>query len=445
MNKLDRLMEQEVNRMVNRLNLSNHNDVKNVLTELFSMTTNKLMDSIGSVEANEHNQIAKENWDLFIQHLTSSIQEEQELWFKNISEVKLKILTHKYFTKQDMMKVENIDGYLRMEIKPYFTALQNFIDYTDFRHKVLTLPTDLLYNLIRYMFYVSPALGKAAVVKNADLKDNINRLLGVRMSVVEKINKISKGYQNLFDFRELKELFDCGVVFEDNYLNRAICEFVVKMTNHGPAAEKLRDLYPGAILKDLKNQAENTSSYIQHVTAIKSETGVEFFTKNGEQIGTRLENEIELVKGAQYDGYVVDNNSRLKEPHDKVKPVAAENIPSSAAPSDGGDAESGGGPGGGGFGGGPSGGGALGMDLGNADFGGEFAPEGAEGEVPGAEDEAGVDDTGAVGAEEDGEPMPVGEDGVPTEFGTEEDNTPDAAPASPEENPKEEGKQDGTK
>lgn len=428
MKLIERIMEQEVDKMVNRLNLSTTSDVKNVLNELFSMTTHKLMDNIGSVEANEHNQIAKENWDQFVQTITSSIHDEKDLWLENISDIKLKILTFKYFTKKDLMKVENIESSLRMDIKPYFTALQNYVTLTDFRHKVLTLPAEMLFNIVRYLFHISPDLNKSIVVKNPDLRDNVTRLITLRMKTIRKINDISKGYQNLLDFRELKELFDCGVMFEDNYLNRAVCEFVVKMTNHSEAAAKLQDLFPGAILKDLKNQAENTSAYIQHTNAIKTESGVEFFTTMGEQVGTRLENQIELVREAKYDGYVVDNESRFKEPNDRVKSVSADNIPGATpmVPTDGeGGVEPTGAAGGAGAGGGDALDGSIDGDLGlgNADF----AAPGEEGQVPGEalDGEVGIDDTGEVGAEPDGTPVEVGDDGLPAAFGTEEDNTPD--------------------
>lgn len=417
MKNIDRILESEMDSMINKLKLSSSKDVKKVMKELFSMSTNKLMNNMGSVEANEHNQIAKENWDFFIQNLTSAISEEQDLWFKNIKEIKLKILTYKYFSKQDLIKVENIDNNLRMEIKPYFTALQNYIDFTDFRHKLLTLPTELLYNIVRYMFYISPDLNKSIKITNEELKDNVNRLLGLRMEIIKRISAVSKGYQNIIEFREIKELYDCGVAFEDNYLNRALAEFIVKMSNHHKAFEKLKDLYPGAILKDLKNQAETSSAYLSHINAIKSETGYEYFTTNGEQIGMKLENEIELVKKGQYDGYVINNDSRLKEPHEKIKTIDSSNLESTPT-ADGSDSDGSGG-GGGGFSFGGVSGGALDMGLGNADMGGEFAEPGEEGEIPG------IDDTGEIGVEADGEPMPDGEDGKPIDFGTEEDNTPD--------------------
>lgn len=429
MNKTyNRIIEEEIDRCVKTLNLSSKKDVKKVLNELFTLSTNKLMDNIGSVEANEKNQIAQENWDQFIQNLTNSIQEENDLWLHSIKEIKLKIITYKYFTRNDLQNVDTLEGFLRMEIKPFFTALQNFIDFTDFRHKVLTLPTNILYNLVRYIFNISPELNDVIIIKNSDLKENITRLIDLRMNILNHINEISKGYKNLLNFKELKELYDCGVMFEDNFLNRACSEFVIKMTNHNGAATKLMDQFPGAVLKDLKHIAENTSACISHISSVKMEETTEFFTANGEQIGNRMENEIELVKSNNYDGYVVSKGSRLKEPNEKVKAVSIDSIPSSGGGLDGeGNLSSGGA--GGGDGTTDS---ALDLGLGNADFGGDFAAPGEEGEVPGAED------TGEIGVEEDGTPMPDGEDGTPIDFGTEEDNSP-----TPEENTSE--KPDDTK
>lgn len=421
---ISRIINEEIDRYVDKFELDSPKQVVAVLNELFALSTNKFMDNIGSVEADEKNAVASENWDMFIDSVTASIQDEPESWMMGLKLVKNKILTYKYFTKKDLIKKENLDGYLRLEIKRYFTALQNYVDAKDFLNKFFLLPSELLYNVIRYIFFLNDDLSKSIRVTNDNLKDNINNMLELRMKVAEKISKVSNGYADLLDLKELKDLYDNGVLFEDNFINRGISEFVVKLLNHKGAMGNMIDVHPGSMLNDLKNLAENSSAYIEHISALRNESDEEYFSVNGEQIGKRFDNQLDIVKGKSFEGYVVDGKSRLKEPKAKI---AKTDMPWETNPSGGGGAEGGpdGGSGGGASGGG---GGDFSSGFGNSDFGGEFAEPGEEGEVPGAEGEVGGEEggEGTIGQEPDGTPMPETEEGVPEDFGTQEDNTPPA-------------------
>lgn len=421
MNKAyDKIVDSEIDAFVSKINLSESKKITKVLKELFFLSTDKLMNNIGSVETDKNSQVVTENWDLFIDSLTQAVQDESELWKIGIKNIKNKILTYKYFTRQDLIALDSLESYLRTEIKPFFTALQNYVDSKDFTNKFFNLPMDLLYNLVRYMFVLSPDLKESVKVTNDDLRDNINRLMELRMKVADKISKISNGYADIFDIKEMKDLCDNGAIFEDNFINRGICEFLVKLCNHKDAHDKLCDFLSGAIVLDLKKQAENTASYIAHIASIREETGAEYFSVNGEQVGKRFDNEIEMVKNSNYEGCIVDKKSRFKEPNERINPTIA------PWDSNQGDMNVEGGPGGSSSGtGGGTGADFGGGGFGNADFGGEFAEPGSEGEIPGVE-------AGDVGKEEDGTEMPKDDDGLPEDFGTVEDNGGEAEKKSEE-------------
>lgn len=426
-NIINEEVDKEVDRVVKKLKLSGPEAINNIINELFNMTTDKLMHSLGAVEYDNKNSIANENWDSFVQILSKSIAENNDIWKQNLKEIKVKILCFKYFTRQDLISQEQLESHIKIEIKPYFTALENYKDLNDFRSKVLLLPSQLLYNIIRYLFYLNDDLKNSIKVTNNELKDIIVELQSKRMEVANTISKISKGYSVLLDLSNIKDLFDCGIFFEDNFINRGINEFIFKLLNHEEANEILRDKFPGAMLKDIMNIAETSSSYVAHISAIRDESGYEYFTKNGEQLGNRFDNDILSVKEGTLDGYVIDNKSRFKEPTERInnfKPGSADNPTSGGSSSDGGVS--------GGSGGGSFGGGGFQSGLGNADF----AEPGTEGEVPGAEDAGGGsggeipnDNEPTMDPESDGEPIPDADgDSLPDDFGTVEDNTVENKP-----------------
>ena len=416
MKNIKKIIEEEIDLYVDKFNLSSSDKVIGVLNELFYLSTDKLMSNIGSVEAQDSkSEIAIESWDTFIDNLSNSIQENGDKWKIGIKNIKLKIITYKYFTKKELIKLDSVESFLRVEIKPYFTALQNFVDLEDFTNKFFQLPSNIIYSLIRYLFLLSPELKKKIVVTKEEVVDNINKLIELRLKVADKIGKISNGYSDLFDIMEVKELYDNGLFFEDNFLNRAINEFVYKLTSHKEAKNKMMEIFSGSLVNDINRQSKESPAYIKHITSIKQETSSEYFTKNGEQIGKKFDNELDIVTNKEYEGYIVDNKSRLKEPNEKITSgkMPWENKDSSSDSTDNtSDGSSSGGSGGSsGFGGGFGGG-----NIGNADFGGDFAPEGTEGEIDG---ESGTEEGG-----EEGEEMPKDEEtGLPEDFGTVEDNT----------------------
>lgn len=427
-----KILNEEVDKYVDELNINSPVEVKKVLTELFSMTPGKLMNSIGSVEVDNNKGLDDSNWDYFLDTIRQACHENSQIWDVAMANVKLRMLCYKYFSREDFMPLAELPQTIRVEIKTYFTALQNYVDFNDFTGKFFDLPTDLLYKIIRLMFATSDDFSKKAKVNNEMLKDYIGEMKKMRMRIADQISRVSNSYKTSIDLMEIKELYDSGILLEDNYINRGINEFVVKMLKHNDSSKKLEDKYNLTMLKYMFRTAESSAAYVNHINDVKSESGYEFFSSNGEQIGKRFDNEIELVKDKRFEGYVIDRESRLKEPNAKVNSVVAPWEGGSAPGQMPGDmgAEAGGVDS---FGGGGTSAGGGGMDFAGGGFDEPmvddgFAAPGEEGELPGGVDENGFkipDEKTEGGEEEDGTPMPVDDQGIPQDFGDIEDNTDD--------------------
>jgi uncharacterized membrane protein YgcG len=356
--------------------------------------------------------------------LNQSFQENKKEWVEQFKAQKLKILGYKYFTKQNFIKLDEVERNLKTNIKKYFTALQNFSDMDDFREKFFNLPFELLANFCRFILNKSRELNSKLKIDKKELLERIKQLKDDRNNVIQKISQVSHKYQSTLDLKQVKELYDNGVFFEDNFLNRGVNEYMVKLLNHKEAAQKIRDTYNTAFANDLKSQAENNPSYIAHIESIKKEEGKEYFTFKGMQVGTRFDNEIEVAnsKEGEKDGYVIDQKSRFKEPSSKIKDTTLpwekqdETLPDEEGGAAAGGASGGGASGGsGGSGGGLTNGGGI-----------NYEPP----ELGGAEDADGnpIDIYGDENAEgEEGGEMPTDENGLPVDFGTPESNPEGAA------------------
>lgn len=401
---MDNILKEEINNHLKSLDNKNSKKFKKVMNELFLLKADKLADNIGSVEKDGNNEIASENWEWLLDQLATSIAHDEESWNEYFGKIKLAILTNKYFTKRDPVKQENLESYLKINIKPYFTALQNYVDISDFKNKVYKLPSDIAFCLVRYCFYVNEDLSVKIKVSKEDLRKNILKLKDLRLKVAENISSISKGYKNILDFDEIISLYDNGLFLEDNFINRGITEFLAKLISNENAKGKLLDITSNAVLKNIHKNIQTFPAYMNHTNDIKVEVDTNYFSSKGEQIGKKFENYLDLTIDGDFDGYVVDGESVFKEPQRLLKPVQSSMMQLDAS---GNPMEFDSGAGGMDLGGGSAGGmvaGGLDGDL----PGGDFAEPGTEGEIPGIDD--------------DGTPVPSDEDGLPQEFGTVEDN-----------------------
>jgi uncharacterized membrane protein YgcG len=370
-------------------------------------------------------ELDTELWDWFFDVLNQSIQENQKDWKELLKKQKMKILCYKYFTKKELIKPEKLEALLKKDLKKYFSSLQNYANLEGFRDKVENLPSDLLTNLIRYIFYKSKGLQEKIKISKEEFKERVAYLTTERMKAVENLSMISKKYQSVFDLQKLKELYNNGVFFEDNLINRGVNEYITKLFGYSKISAKIKEVVPGAFVKDLKYQAENCPAYINHIQEIKQDQTQQFFTEKGFQIGKRFENEINIAKQKNLgkdSEYIIDKDSVFKEPTGKLTSVSWEDSEAVTGGETDEDGESS--SGGSGGGGGSSFGGGGGGSLSGGNFPGDIDPdiEGVTGDGPLGEE--GDDGTGPAA---DGEiPLPKDDQGFPVDFGTEESN-PEAA------------------
>ena len=201
--------------------------------------------------------------------------------------------------------------------------------------------------------------------------------------------------------------------YENNYLNKAVCEFLYKLLSASSLEEKLNEYYTSFFINDFLKLIEKTNSYISHNTELRDGSGSEFFTDKGLQIGRRFDIQIETVKKKDLTNFITDEKSIFKEPYAMINTsFKQEEMPEGN--SENVDGEDGSGSsGGGGFSGG--GGGFSG--------GGDITAEPLTG--------------GGEATPDVGDELPQTEEGLPVDFGTTE--TSEAAPKE-ETTPEEETK-----
>lgn len=406
-------------------------DVKKVtsrqLNELFTLNPDVFIKKMSGQDIDSDGEIDTELWDWFLDTINESIVETPDAWRELLHDQKLKILCYKYFTKRELLKNEKIEPNLKKDIKKYFSSLQNYSDLKSFQEKVKHLPSDILTNLIRFLFLKLPELKDKIKVTKEEFKERIVELKSERMKMADKLSMISKKYQTVLDISKLKELYNNGVFFEDSLINRAINEYIVKLLNYEESLKAAKELYPSALLNDLKYQAENSIAYTKHIEEVTKEETEQFFTDKGYQIGNRFQSAIQDVKKKEYEDQVINKDSIFKEPVGSIvkEPWTNNDLGADDTETDtaGGDSSFSGG-GGGGF----SGGGGGGISMAGADGLDEPSPENAVGaDAPDTSGEAIPiedleNDTSAPDSETE---LPKDEEGFPVDFGSQETN-PDA-------------------
>lgn len=392
---IKRIIYEEIKSQSENFNLK-ETDVSKVLKELFTFSTSKLLKDLGNQDEilDEKDSLPNELWLLIIDNINNSYAEFPDEWEKELLERKKQIFSYKYFSKQELEDLDKVESKIKVEIKKYFSSLQNFISLEDFKDRFFNLPNNLLINFTRYLLNKSNLLNKKLKVNKEDIKERIKSLKEDRMKFIKKISFISNGNISSVDLTELKKLVDNGLFFEDNLLNRGVNEYIYKLINHKVASEKIVDSFNSTFLNDLRDQVEKSKSYLSHIKSIKNQESAEFFEVTGVQLGRRFDNEIEIVNKKEYDDSIIEDDSIFKEPHGRINVTGINWDDDMSTSADGESSDMSSGSSGGGFSGGSGGGGSS--------FSG---PTGGD-EV--------------VDIEADGEPLPTGEDGFPKDFGTEE-------------------------
>jgi hypothetical protein len=408
---LKKIIAEEVERQSKKYNLK-PDELKTFMTELFSFNPSKLLTSLGNQGEilDEKDALPDEFWQELIDTINDSYGELEDDWEKELKGVKFTILCYKYFTKQDLPNLDDVEKELKVEIKKYFSSLQNYTSLENFKDRFFNLPSKILFNFVRYILNKSLELNAKLKISKLEFKEKITKLKEDREKIINKISFVSNRNVSILDLKQIKELVDNGLFYEDNLLNRGVNEYLYKMLTHKDAAKNIIDTFNSTFLHDLTASVETSNSYLSHISSVKNEESGEYFSPPGIQIGRRFDNEIESVKSKDYDDAVIDKDSIFKEPKGRIQSADFSWGDASGAAT-GEDGEDAGGDMGSGSGLGGSGGGGGGGSF-NGPTGGDET----------VDIDTGGEGGGEEGTSDEGEAMPSGEDGLPTDFGTEESN-----------------------
>lgn len=394
------IIEEEIKLQSENFNLK-PTELKSFIKELFSFNTSKLLKNMGNQDEilDKKDALPAEFWEGLIENINGSYSEFPEDWEKELKAIKFQIICNKYFSKKNLTSLSEVEEKIKIDIKKFFSSLQNFSDNEDFKNRFFNLPSELLVNFSRYLLNNSIELNNKLKISKEEIKEKIKLLKKERDKVIKKISFISNGNVTVLELKSIKLLVDNGLFDEDNFINRAINEYLYKLSNHDEASEKIIDSFNSTFLNDLKKSVEESASYLSHITSIKNEETSEFFLPSGLQIGRKFDNEVEILKNKDFDDSVIDKDSIFKEPKGRINSTGFAWGGNNAGAVAGDDSESSSSTGGSGGGGGFSGGGST---------------DSYSGPTAGSE---------TVDVDGGGEPgMPAGEDGFPTDFGTEESN-----------------------
>ena len=395
------IIEEEIKLQSEKFNLE-PKELKTFLNELFTFNTSKLLKNMGNQEEilDEKDSLPTEFWEGIIDNINNSYSEYPEDWEKELLQIKFQIICNKYFTKKNLTELSEIEDTIRVEIKKFFSSLSNFSDNEDFKNRFFNLPSALLVNFSRYLLNNSTELNKKLKISKEEVQERIKLLKKERDKIIKKLSFISNGNVTVLEIKRIKMLADNGVFYEDNFLNRAINEYLFKLINHDEASEKIIDSFNSTFINDLKKNVEESASYLSHITSVKNEETSEFFLPSGLQIGRKFDNEIELLKNKDFEDSIIDKDSIFKEPNGRINSTdfAWGGTNDGAVAGEDSEGTTAGGAGSGSGGGGFSGGGSI--DSYSGPSGGSETVD-VDGGEPG---------------------MPAGEDGFPTDFGTEDSN-----------------------
>lgn len=284
---------------------------------MFTSNTDYLLGS--NLKTGTNNQISQESLDWFIGMLTKSINSYQTEWFEFFRKYKKMILCYKYFSKRNLVSTEELKSVLKFELKKFYTPLQMATDELDFFEKICMLPSRINFIIIRLCFDISKELDNIVILNRKEIREEVKRLRKIRLELAENVNNVSLYYQDVFNVQSFIEVFDNGLLFEDNFINQGINDFFIKLIQDETARKNLQDYKLNSlVINEIEKEITGYVSYTNYKKGI-SDGKPEFFDIKGQQVGKRFENVIELVKGNEdLTDYVIDFDSRFKEPNSKI-------------------------------------------------------------------------------------------------------------------------------
>lgn len=401
-------IDDEIRHQSKKLGL-NEVQLKKFIKEFFAIDYSQILKPFNSDDEfvyDDEAALPSELWEGLIEDLNVSYSENKKEWDEKFYEIKLQIICNKIFTKKDLIELQKVEEDLKINIKRYYSSFQNAVSPKNFMERFFNLPNDLLVNFVRFILNESVKLNSLIKISSEDVKKRVEELKKERFKIAKKIQFISNKNITVFEIKKVKDLYNNGIFHEDNFINRGVNEYLYKLLHHPIASEEISTRFNETFISDFINNIETSNAYLSHIQSVNEGETNEFFTPNGLQIGRKFDIEIEAVERKEFDNYVIDKDSIFKEPNDKIKT----NFMWAEEPSAKGDSSSGGKTpipvrgGDGGFSMGGSGGFSMGGGGGSFDF--DAGSETVD-----------VDEDGFEGT-----PMPTGDDGLPTDFGTIETN-----------------------
>jgi hypothetical protein len=276
MSKVKKIISEEVDKIVNKIPAG---ELVNVLKENI-----KIIDSLEKTfnsSFNKENQITPENWQYFIDSLTTLAADPE--FQKRSKEVNCKLYAVKHYTQVKLSIAENAEDTLKFELKKYFQQLLTN-NTEEFKKTFFSLPFEFVSLVVRYMSNVLLKDQKKSLTPKLETATMYLRSLdALRNEFISDINNISQGKSNVVSIINMQTLLDVKTFYEYNAINVGILEYIMRMLINPKSKQKLEDEFGKNKVELLRQQTLLHPSYVQFLQEIKDGITQTFFLKSGLQ------------------------------------------------------------------------------------------------------------------------------------------------------------------
>lgn len=261
------------------------------------------------------NALTEESWKYIIGLLTKSVNEEKEQWLNFFRKQLKTFLCYKYFTrKKSYLKDISVQSELKLKLKEYYTSLISASDSLDFLNKINRLPNEIIFLILRQCFDISPSLKKHVIISREEILEEVKNLKKLRKKSAREISDVSLHYESVLDISLILKLYNNGLLFENNFINQGMCEFIVKLLDNEYSVKHLVD--SGIVSKaEIFGLRDNITSFPSYNAYLRLKRQKECFSKEGEQVGNRFSDYIDMLDEPMSSDFIVDIKSVFKEPY----------------------------------------------------------------------------------------------------------------------------------
>lgn len=250
------------------------------LQESFQLISN--LENLQGELYDEQNHIPQEHWTYFTDTLKKLNEHELFIQFSKLIMCKLYAL--KLSTKITFASNENLENELKFELKNYISTLRSAETEEEFIEMLIDLPFEFTALLIRYNANIlCPELKDKLSPNIKTAEEFVNYIDEMKNNLIVQINKLSRGEVNTLSIKDLKELFDVRVFYDDIDINAGVCEYVIRMLLSEKSSKTIRDEFGRGFLERLKEQTLLNTSYINFLERIAENQEQPFFKSNGLQ------------------------------------------------------------------------------------------------------------------------------------------------------------------